>query len=123
MDWSKYLAIPTTEYRTAKEIGMAPATLMAMGKRKLVEVQDTTPKRYRRINSTAAKIYYLCEKYAEQYDTYFGLHSEGEKYGMLCSIINNTVCNCWNKPIDVEQYTIIRLGRKYYSLKTGKEII
>ena len=114
--------MPTDQYVTAKETGMAPATLIAMSKRGLVDVCETSPKTYRRINSAAAKVYYMCEKYKNMYEDYFGLYEENESIGMLCSINNSTVCDCWGKPYTLSECKIIRFGQKFYSLTTGKEI-
>ena len=50
MDWEKYNKVPET-FATAREIGLAAATLGAMARRGLVEVKDTSPKQYRKINS------------------------------------------------------------------------
>jgi hypothetical protein len=38
------------EFKTAREIGLAAASLGALARRGLVEVLDTTPKQYRRIS-------------------------------------------------------------------------
>ena len=51
MDWEKYEKVPA-EFATAREIGLAAATLGAMARRGLVEVKDTTPKQYRKKAST-----------------------------------------------------------------------
>ena len=123
MDWLKYLAIPTNKYITAKEAGMAPATLLAMSRRGLVKVQDTCPKTYCRINSVAAKIYYLCELHADKYGEYFTIYKDNPNYGMFCSIINNIVCDCWGNPYDLTNSTIIKFRQYKFNIKTGKEIV
>ena len=123
MDWLKYLALPTTKYVTAKEAGLAPATLVAMGKKNLVEVKEGSPNTYRRINSVAAKAYYLCEKHANEYGTYFTMYNPNRPYGMFCSIIGGTICDCWGKVLPLTGYTIIQFGKRKYELSTGKEIL
>lgn len=123
MDWNIYLKIPTKAFITAKEIGLAPATLLAMGRKGLIEVKDTSPKTYRRINSVAAKAYYLCDKHANEYETYFMLNNPKRRYGMLCSIISDTICDCWGNPLPLSEYTTIQFGKKKYDILTGKEIL
>lgn len=56
MDWKKYEQIPE-EFATAREIGLAAATLGAMARRGFVEILDTSPKQYRKVNSPSVKIY------------------------------------------------------------------
>ena len=48
MDWEKYNKVPE-KFATAREIGLAAATLGAMARRGLVEVKDTSPKQYRKL--------------------------------------------------------------------------
>ena len=123
MNWNIYLKIPTKTFVTAKEIGLAPATLIAMGKKNLIEIKEGNPNTYRRINSVAAKAYYLCEKHANEYETYFTMHNPNRPYGMLCSIIGGTICDCWGKTLPLMEYTIIQFGKRKYELSTGKEIL
>ena len=116
MDWEKYNLIPE-EFKTAREIGLAAATLGAMARRGMVEVKNTTPKQYRKLNSNIMKIYYLCEVYADQYDTYFGVYKENEKVGMLCSLSNGTVLDCEGKPYDLNNVVALRFGQKMINVK------
>ena len=50
MDWEKYNKIPE-EFATAREIGLAAATLMAMARRGFVEVKEGSPKKYKKSNN------------------------------------------------------------------------
>lgn len=100
MDFSKYSQIPA-EPATAKEIGLAAATLSAMARRGLVEVIPGKPNKYRRIDNPAIKVYMLCEQYKGDYDTYFTLRKEGESLGMLCSMKGNDVLDCWGNKYDL----------------------
>ena len=104
------------EYATARQIGLAPATLGAMARRGLIEVKDTTPKQYRKNNSPAAKIYRLLEQNKEDYDNYFTLRKSNEKLGMLCSILNNTVVDCWGSPYDLSSVTKLELRTKTFEI-------
>ena len=97
MDLTKYYMVPT-EFATAKEIGIAAATLGAMARRGLVEVLDTTPKQYRRIENPALKIYQLYEKHE---DDFFVLYKKNENIGMLCSMSKGDVIDCWGKKYDL----------------------
>jgi len=95
------LALVTSEYQTASKIGLPAATLGALARRGLVEVLDTTPKQYRKVDGNIAKIYTLIEQNKDDFDTYFCLRKSDRKIGMLCSFSKNTVLDCWGKPYDL----------------------
>lgn len=115
MDWEKYNMIPN-EYKTAREIGLAAQTLGAMARRGLVEVLNTTPKKYRKIDNPAIKIYHLCEENRDDYETYFTLRKKDERIGMLCSFSNNTIVDCWGKPYDLTNINMVEFRNKKYSI-------
>ena len=98
MDWNKYKQIPE-EFATASEIGIAAATLGAMARRGFVEVLDTVPKQYKRIGGKVVEIYQAYEKNKKDLfvDTFFILYKENQELGMICSMINGTVVDCWGK--------------------------
>lgn len=114
--WEKYNLL-TNDFQTAREIGLAAATLGAMARRGLVEVQDGSPKKYRRNNSDAIKIYYLCDIYSDQYDEYFTLYKTGAPYGMLCSMNNGTIVDCYGNPYDLTNIESISFRKKKINLK------
>ena len=116
MDFSKYNQIPT-EPATASQIGLAAATLSAMARRGLVEVIPGKPNKYRRINNPAVKIYQLCDIYSDQYDTYFTLYKKDAPIGMLCSIVNNTIVDCWGKSYDLTDVIEISFRKKKINLE------
>lgn len=116
MDWEKYKLVPT-EYKTAKEIGLAAATLGAMARRGFVEVQDGSPKKYRKTNNPAINIYHLCEEHKNDYDTYFTLYKKDAPYGMLCSIHEGTIVDCWGNPYDLTNVITIEFRKKKFNLK------
>lgn len=89
------------EFKTAREIGLAAATLGALARRGLVEVLDTTPKQYRKINGSTTRIYQLCEENKADYDTFFSLYKKDKPIGMLCSIVNNTIVDCYGQKYDL----------------------
>lgn len=115
MDFNKYNMIPE-EYATAKEIGLAAASLLALARRGLVEIQDGSPKKYRKATNPAAKIYMLCEENKNDYDTYFTLRKSTEPLGMLCSISNNTIVDCWGKPYDLTNVNKIEFRTKNFMI-------
>jgi hypothetical protein len=100
MDWEKYNKVPI-EFATAKEIGLAAATLSAMARRGLVEVKNSVPKQYRRLAGTAVKILLLCEEHKDDYDKYFTLWRKGQTLGMYCYISNGTIYDCWDNKYDI----------------------
>ena len=97
MDWKKYEQIPE-EFATAREIGLAAATLGAMARRGFVEVLDTSPKQYRKVNSSSIKIYQLYETHKTDY---FILFKKDKKVGMLCSMSGNNILDCWGNIYDL----------------------
>ena len=82
MDFSKYNQVPT-EPATAKEIGLAAATLSAMARRGLIEVIPGKPNKYRRIDNPAIKIYQLLEENKSDFEEFFTLRKKDAKLGML----------------------------------------
>lgn len=115
MDWEKYDKVPK-EFATAREIGLAAATLGAMARRGFVEVLDSTPKQYRKSHNPAIKIYQLCEENAKDYDTYFTLRKKNQPLGMLCSISNNVIVDCWGKPYPLENVYKVEFRTKEFEI-------
>ena len=115
MDWSKYDKIPT-EYATAREIGLAAATLGALARKGFVEVLDTTPKQYRKSHNPAIKIYQLCEEHKKDFDTYFILKKKNASYGMLCHMVSGTIVDCWGKPYNLTNVCRIEFRTKKIDL-------
>ena len=115
MDWSKYNKVPE-DFATATQIGVAAATLTAMAKRGFVEVKEGKPKQYRKANNPAVKIYQLCDEHKKDYDTYFTLRKSNEKIGMLCSISNNIIVDCWGKPYDLTNVNKIEFKTKEFNI-------
>ena len=113
MDWSKYDKIPE-EFATAREIGLAPQTLAALYRRGLVDVLDTVPKQYKRKNGSSVKIYQLCEENSKNLfgSTYFILYKSNQDLGMLCSISNNTIVDCWGNFYSLENVNRIKFKNK-----------
>lgn len=113
MDWEKYNQVPL-EFATAREIGLAAATLGAMARRGFVEVRDTSPKQYRKINNPAIKIYQYYDKYKTDY---FIIFKKDKKIGMLCSMSsNNTVLDCWGNPYDLTDVCRVEFNKVNYEI-------
>ena len=112
------LALVSTEYKTASQIGLPAATLGALARRGLVEALDTVPKQYRKSQGNAARIYSLIEQNKDDYDTYFFITKSTEKYRMLCSFskTKNAVLDCWGKPYDLANVTKIEFGKRSFDL-------
>jgi hypothetical protein len=115
MDWAKYNQVPT-EYATASQIGLAAATLGAMARRGFVEVLDTKPKQYRRINSPAVRIYELLDTNKDDYQDYFTLFKKDAPYGMLCSLRNSEVIDCWGNKYDLTNVVSLETRTRRFDL-------
>jgi hypothetical protein len=115
MDLQQYNAIPTT-FATAKEIGLAPQTLAAYARRGMVESTNTTPKMYRRIDNSAAKVYEFLTANRNKYKQYFTLHKYGEQLGMMCSLVGGEVVDCWGKKYDLTGVVTIEIKGKIYKI-------
>ena len=117
MDWNKYMMVPADHFATAKEIGVAAATLGAMARRGFVVVADTKPKQYKRIDTPAINVYRLCEEHAKEFDTYFTLWREGVQLGMMCSMsANGDILDCWGNKYDLTGVARIGFRGKEYLL-------
>ena len=115
-----YHLMQPNHYYTAKELGVAPATMTALVNRGLVERTDTSPRKYVKvITSIFAAISSLKTSYPCDL---FGLYRKGEQTGMLCKIANNKVVDCWDKPYDLTNVVIARFGHNYFNLSNGQII-
>lgn len=110
------LALVSTEYKTASQIGLPAATLGALARRGMIEVLDTTPKQYRKVLGNIAKIYLLIEQNKDDYDTYFCLRKSDRKIGMLCSFSKNTVLDCWGNPYDLTNVNRIDFNTRSFDI-------
>lgn len=115
MDFSKYNQVPT-EPTTAKEIGLAAATLSAMARRGLVEVIPGKPNKYRRLESPVIKIHQLLEENKDDYQDYFTLFKKDAPYGMLCSLRNSEVIDCWGNKYDLTNVVSLETRTRRFDL-------
>lgn len=87
---------------TAKDLGVAPASMTAMVRRGLVEDCGGKPKQYTKIDNSKMK---TIRDFYEQYrhdvplgDTdYFTLFKKGETLGMCCHFDGGLVKDCYDK--------------------------
>ena len=117
--FSIWKEMPKDNWATAKEIGVAPATLAAMVRRNMVEATNSSPKQYRRV-ITNATILEMLLSYIPSVT--IGLYSEGADVGMLCPVKNGKVYDCWGDIFDFTTAVKVRIGTRYFDLRTGKEI-
>ena len=116
MDWKKYDLVPT-EFATAKEIGLAPATLGAMARRGFVEVLNSTPKQYRKINGKASTIHRLCEENKDDYNEFFSLHRAGEPLNMLCYFSpKGDIVDCWGEIYDLSNIDRVEFNTRRFDV-------
>ena len=98
----KYMSVWNTmeddKWYTAKELGMAAASMTAMVRRGLVVDRAGKPKQYKKTVSTLAKI---LEVLKDKEFEYFTLYKTDRQLGMLCSLKNEQILDCWEKPYDL----------------------
>ena len=102
MEDGKYLGIwkimEDGKWYTASELHVAPATMTAMVRRGLVTAIAGKPKKYKKgINVLVKILDILKDKDFE----YFTLYKSDRPLGMLCSLKNEQVLDCWEQPYDL----------------------
>jgi hypothetical protein len=58
----------------------------------------------------------LCEDNKNKYDTYFKLFKKDAKVGMLCSISNNTIVDCWGQKYDLSDVNRVEFGKVRFDI-------
>lgn len=115
MDFTKYNQVPT-EPATAAQIGIASATLSAMARRGLVEVISGKPNKYRRIDSPSVRVYQLLDEHKDELGEFFTLRKKDAPYGMLCSLKQGKIMDCWGKEYDLTDVNYLRIGKKEFNI-------
>lgn len=115
MDLTKYEQIPI-DFATAKQIGLSAQTLAAFVRRGMAEVLPGSPNKYRKIENNSIKVYLFLEKNKNKIDKYFALYNTNENIGMLCSLSNNEVVDCWGKKYDLQKVYSIRINNEIYKI-------
>lgn len=116
LDFAKYEQVPT-EFATAKEIGLAPATLGAMVRRGLVEVLTGKPNKYRRIPNKAVTIYQLLEQNKDDFEEFFMLHRKDAPYGMMCSLQKGEIVDCWGERMDLSDIDRLETRKRKFDIE------
>ena len=115
MDFAKYNQVPT-DFATAKEIGLAAATLSAMARRGLVEVLAGKPNKYRRIPNKAVTIYQLLEENKDDFEEFFMLHRKDAPYGVLCYLQKGEVVDCWGERMNLSDIDRLETRKRKFDI-------
>lgn len=101
---------------TAKDLGVAPASMTAMVRRDLVVVtKETSPKTYRKnTDNNSAWIIGTVQNFLPKDRDWFIIHIENEQYGMMCSLKNNIVIDCYGNPYDLSRAIAVEIGTTTY---------
>lgn len=110
---SIYSSMEEDKWYTAAELGVAAASLNAMNKRGMVEVLKGKPNQYRKIKSVLPTILSILSK--EKPD-FFTLYRKKGTVGMLCSLKNNQILDCWGKPYPIINITYMTIETKEFYL-------
>ena len=98
----KYITVWNTmednRWYTATELGMAAASMTAMVRRGLVVDRAGKPKQYKKVANVLVKILDILK---DKDFEFFTLYKTDRPLGMLCSIKNEQVLDCWEKPYDL----------------------
>ena len=98
---NELLNFPTADtWYTAKEIDLSSATLRAMERRQLVEVDRTvSPHRYR---VKGIGVHQKIIQLAQELDTdLISLKRSSESLGMMCQVKQGLIYDCWGKHYDI----------------------
>ena len=106
-----YNRMESNIWYTAAELDVVPATMTAMVNRKFVEKTDTSPKKYRKINNYATQIIELVKN-----SDFFTLYKTNHSLGMLCSLKNDVILDCWCNPYDLTDVVSVSVKGKNYPL-------
>ena len=102
---------------TAKDLGVAPATMTALVNRNLAIKDDScSPKKYLKVNNVLLKIIEIVEQ-EKSANKYFTLYKTNEELGMFCSIKNDKVLDCWDNSYDISNVFKLEINKKVYMLR------
>ena len=84
---------------TAKDLGVAGATMTALVRRGLVEKIAGKPARYKKLEGgLRSSIISLVKQHGTEF---FVVHKKNEKIGMQCSLKGNDIVDAWGKVYDI----------------------
>ena len=66
-----------------------------------VHIKDEPCIEEERLEKAIKRVYQLCEENKADYDTFFSLYKKDKPIGMLCSIVNNTIVDCYGQKYDL----------------------
>lgn len=105
-----YDKMESGQFYTAAQLGVAAASLTAMCKRGLLEKKQTKPLQYRKIDNS--KMFTIIEYAKKENAEYFTLFNKDNKLGMMCSVKNGVVVDCWGKLYDLSNVNCMRVYKK-----------
>ena len=107
---SKYLNLYNQmepgKYYTAAELKVAPATMTAMVNRGFAEKTNTSPRKYIKSNCKIVQILSVLKGHE---DESFIVYTSDRSLGMLCTLKNEEVYDCWEKKFNITNATKIEL--------------
>jgi hypothetical protein len=110
---SKYLNLynqmQPDKYYTAAELHVAPATMTAMVNRGFAEKTNTTPRKYIK---SASKIVQILSILSGHEGESFIMYTSDRSLGMLCTLKNEGVYDCWEKKFNTTNATKLELKNK-----------
>lgn len=115
---SKYLEIYNQMeediWYTAKELRAAPATMTALVNRGLAERDTSTPRNYRKIsNNIFIKIKDILTT-THHTTEYFTLYKKDEKLGMMCSLKNDKILDCYGNNYSLDNVIKIQIKKDFF---------
>lgn len=93
----------------AADLKVSPASMTAMAKRGLVEKINTKPLSYRKKVNNTSKILELLKQNSTA--DYFVIFIKGQKLGMMCSLKNGSIVDCYGKVYDASTAEKLRVFR------------
>lgn len=97
---------------TASELGLAAASATAMVRRGLIEAKNCKPKKYHKIKNILVDIISIVGNFDSKY---FVLYKENKTIGMLCSLKNERVLDCWEKPYDIAGVNVLEIKNQRFT--------
>lgn len=91
----------------AADLQVSPASMTAMVRRGLVEKINTKPLSYKKKVNNTSKILELLKQNSAA--DYFVVFIKGQKLGMMCSLKNNGIVDCYGKVYDASNAEKVRI--------------
>ena len=91
----------------AADLKVSPASMSAMVRRGLVEKINTKPLSYKKKVNNTSKILELLKQNSAA--DYFVIFIKGQKLGMMCSLKNGGIVDCYGKVYDASSAEKVRI--------------